>query len=91
MSNEVDDLVDGSRFCQMDGQPGAIPRTVKKWEGFKVGDLVSCYRCEEGRVYMPGVGAIVNIFPDEEYPFQCEHADKFYYYKAAEIVEHDFY
>jgi hypothetical protein len=94
--------VDTDRFKLLN----AKLRKVKGWQGFKVGDLVSCYRCEEGREYMPGVGEIVAIFPDEEYPFSCEHGvdlddegqpmvgphkRKLYTYKASEIDLHDPY
>lgn len=80
------DEIDVDRFRRLGKQ-----RTVDAWQGFKVGDLVSCYGCEKGNTYMPGVGRIEVIFPDEEYPFICEHNDKRYSYKATEISIHDFY
>ncbi len=84
MGDEV--IIDDERFRRLGER-----RTVEAFQGFKIGDLVSCYHCEQGNVYMPGVGRIEVIYPDEEYPFICEHNDKRYAYKAAEISAHDFY
>ena len=81
-----DEIIDDERFRRLGEQ-----HTVEAFQGFKVGDLVSCYGCEKGNTYMPGVGVIVVIQPDEEHPFVCEHNDKRYAYKAIEISIHDFY
>lgn len=63
----------------------ALDEWALEFEGFKLGDCVDSFGCETGRPYMPGVGIILAIKPREERPFICEHGDRVYRYKKAEI------